>query len=47
MNGHVYPYGDVYPGGIPKTGDAANFGLFKNNCTALYIPPAASEINHT
>ena len=32
-----YPYGDDYPGpdggddGTPKTGDAANFGLFKNN----------------
>ncbi|KAK4696163.1 hypothetical protein P7C71_g1718, partial [Lecanoromycetidae sp. Uapishka_2] len=29
-----YPYGDVEPasaGGGPKTGDAANFGLFKNN----------------
>lgn len=33
----AYPYGDDYPGpdgkddGTPKTGDAANFGLFKNN----------------
>lgn len=29
----AYPYGDVYPDKdkTPKTGDFANFGLFKNN----------------
>lgn len=26
-----YPFGDVYPNKIPKTGDAANFGIFKQN----------------
>jgi len=26
-----YPLGDVYPGGQQKTGDAANFGIFKQN----------------
>jgi hypothetical protein len=26
-----YPLGDVYPNGAPKTGDAANFGIFKQN----------------
>ena len=31
MDGTSYPYGDVLPDGTPKTGDSANFGLFKNN----------------
>ena len=31
MSGTAYPYGDLQPDGQPKTGDSANFGLFKNN----------------
>ncbi|KAL9611741.1 MAG: hypothetical protein Q9167_003627 [Letrouitia subvulpina] len=31
MSGQAYPYGDQSPDGTPKTEDAANFGLFKNN----------------
>ena len=31
MTSSAYPYGDVTPDGKPKTGDSANFGLFKNN----------------
>ena len=27
----TYPPGDVYPNGTRKTGDAANFGIFKQN----------------
>ena len=26
-----YPFGDIYPGGAAKTGDAANFGVYKMN----------------
>lgn len=26
-----YPFGDKYPDGAPKTGDAANFGIYKMN----------------
>lgn len=43
MSGTSYPLGDVYPSvnGAPpvqKTGDAANFGLFKNNCQSPSVP---------
>ncbi|KAL8708516.1 MAG: hypothetical protein Q9220_006568, partial [cf. Caloplaca sp. 1 TL-2023] len=31
MSGTAYPFGDKTPDGKPKTGDSANFGLFKNN----------------
>ncbi|KAI4201784.1 MAG: hypothetical protein LQ346_002095 [Caloplaca aetnensis] len=31
LSGTVYPFGDVTPDGKLKTGDSANFGLFKNN----------------
>ncbi|KAL8827863.1 MAG: hypothetical protein Q9170_006845 [Blastenia crenularia] len=31
FSGTAYPYGDQTPDGKPKTDDAANFGLFKNN----------------
>lgn len=32
LSATAYPFGDQYPDHRPKTGDAANFGLFKNNC---------------
>ena len=32
LSASAYRFGDQYPNGRPKTGDAANFGLFKNNC---------------
>jgi len=32
LSAKAYPLGDKYPNRQPKTGDAANFGLFKNNC---------------
>ena len=35
MSGTSYPLGDLLPDGTPKTGDSANFGLFKNNCEDL------------
>ena len=35
MSGLAYPYGDAYPNRAPKTDDAANFGLFKNNWLAI------------
>ena len=28
----AYAIGGVYPGGQPKTGDAAEIGAFRNNC---------------
>ncbi|KAL8736481.1 MAG: hypothetical protein Q9166_000273 [cf. Caloplaca sp. 2 TL-2023] len=31
FSGTVYPLGDVSPDGTPKTGDSADFGLFKNH----------------
>ncbi|KAL8948626.1 MAG: hypothetical protein Q9222_005204 [Ikaeria aurantiellina] len=31
MSGTAYPLGDKTPDGKGKTGDSANFGLFKNN----------------
>ena len=30
-----YVVGDAYPDGTVKTGDAANFGPFKNNCKRI------------
>ncbi|KAI4213995.1 MAG: hypothetical protein LQ351_003399 [Letrouitia transgressa] len=43
MSGQAYPFGDVSPPDengykAPKTEDAANFGLFKNNCACTPLP---------
>ena len=48
MDASQYPYGDVYPDGTPKQGDAANFGPFKNNCTShdLRLSHAARLLLH-
>lgn len=39
-----YPFGDVYPNGILKTGDAANFGIYKMNWYMIQQCPSAKAL---
>jgi hypothetical protein len=39
-----YPFGDQSPGGVPKIGDAANFGIFKMNWYMIRQCPSAMAI---
>ena len=50
MDGTSYPLGDTYPSvngkpPVQKTGDAANFGLFKNNCKHLRPVPRLTSLD--
>ena len=48
LSASAYPFGDQYPNHQPKTGDAANFGLFKNNCRfASKSPRGRSQLTST
>jgi hypothetical protein len=39
-----YPFGDQLPNGTPKTGDAANFGVFKMNWYMIQMCQSAKTI---
>jgi glycosyl hydrolase family 134 len=39
-----YPFGDIYPDGKPKIGDAANFGIYKMNWYMIQQCPSAKRI---
>lgn len=44
MDASYMPVGDQSPDGTPKTGDAANYGLFKNNCRSKSSPATLTTL---